>query len=303
MLALYGHPDSGGLWEKHLEDALSKQGFVRVLPEIWTSIFHHPELDLLLVVYVDDFKLAGPAGSLDKGWELIGKVVEIDAPEPFGRYFGCHRIEKNNVRLSKEEHPFNHEFEGSAQHAGVCSQRRTEDYWEHDENTKTWTRYHLQPRKCLFRPKEQMSAFACSLDPQRVTIKDQSKSSPICEEWSRHASDRISADTAWWTGRTVFSYGENQEAALQCALPSKPGSMRDKTAAKKEVKVSKFKGPETICDKPVGCMTKQVNIVEYDMSDFLKSCVDAYCELAKVNVSSLSKVSTPFIGSKVARLS
>ena len=301
VLALYGHPDSGGLWEKHLEDALSKQGFVRVLPEIWTSIFHHPELDLLLVVYVDDFKLAGPAGSLDKGWDLIGKVVEIDAPEPFGRYFGCHHIEKNNVRLSKEEHPFNHVFEGSAQHAGVCSQRRTEDYWEHDENTKTWTRYHLQPRKCLFRPKEQMSAFACSLDPQRVTIKDQSKSSPICDEWSRHASDRISADTAWWTGRTVFSYGENQEAALNCALPSKPGSMRDKTAAKKEVKVSKFKGPETICDKPVGCMTKEVNIVEYDMSDFLKSCVDAYCELAKVNVSSLSKVSTPFIGSKVAR--
>ena len=146
-----------------------------------------------------------------------------------------------------------------------------------------------------------MSAFACSLDPQRVTIKDQSKASPICDEWSRHASDRISADTAWWTGRTVFSYGENQEAALQCALPSKPGSMRDKTAAKKEVKVSKFKGPETICDKPIGCLTKEVNIVEYDMSDFLKSCVDAYCELAKVSVSSLSKVSTPFIGSKVAR--
>ena len=71
-----------------------------MLPEIWTSIFHHPELDLLLVVYVDGFKLAGPAGSLDKGWDLIGKVVEIDAPQPFGRYFGCHHIEKNNVRLS-----------------------------------------------------------------------------------------------------------------------------------------------------------------------------------------------------------
>ena len=129
-----------------------------------------------------------------------------------------------------------------------------------------------------------MSAFACSLDPQRVTIKDVSKTSPICDEWSHHASDRISADTAWWTGRTVFSYGENQDAALQCALPSKPGSIKE---------------PKTICDKPVGCMTREVNIVEYDMSDVLKSC--GYCELAKVNVSSLSKVSTPFIGSKVAR--
>ena len=54
VLALYGHPHSGGLWEKRLEDALGKQGFVRVLPEIWTSIFHHPKLDLLLVVYVDE---------------------------------------------------------------------------------------------------------------------------------------------------------------------------------------------------------------------------------------------------------
>ena len=72
-------------------------------------------------------------------------------------------------------------------------------------------------------------------------------------------------------------------------------------ACSKKVKASKFKGPESICDKPVGCMTREVNIVEYDMSDFLKSCVDAYCELAKVNVSSLSKVSAPFIGSKVAR--
>ena len=135
-----------------------------------------------------------------------------------------------------------------------------------------------------------MSAFACSLDPQRVAIKDESKTSPICDEWSHHASDRISVDTAWWTGRTVFSSVENQSSALQCALPSKPGSMRDKTAAKKEVKVSKFKGPETIWDKPVGCITREVSIVESDMSDFLKSCVDAYCELAKVNVSSLSKV-------------
>ena len=97
----------------------------------------------------------------------------------------------------------------------------------------------------------------------------------------------------------MFSYGENHSSALQCAVPSKPGSMRDKTAAKKEVKVSKFKGLESICDKPVGCVTKEVNIVEYDMSDFLKSCVDAYCELAKVNVSSLSKVIAPLIGSKV----
>ena len=94
---------------------------------------------------------------------------------------------------------------------------------------------------------------------------------------------------------------ESQNSALLCAMPSKPGSLRDKTAAKKEVKASKFKGPKSLCDKLEGCMTKEVSIVEHNMSEFLRSCIDAYCEVAKVSASSFSKVSTPFIGSKVAR--
>ena len=59
-LALYGHPDSGGIWEKHCTKQLKSIGWVPVLPDIWQSIFYHPELDLLLVVYADDFKMAAP---------------------------------------------------------------------------------------------------------------------------------------------------------------------------------------------------------------------------------------------------
>ena len=66
-LALYGRPDSGGLWERHCQQELEKVGWTAVLPEIWQSIFYHAELDLLLVIYVDDFKMAGPSDHLAAG--------------------------------------------------------------------------------------------------------------------------------------------------------------------------------------------------------------------------------------------
>ena len=95
MLALYGHPDSGGIWEKHCEDQLKTVGWTPVNPEIRQSIFYHAELDLLLVIYVDDFKMAGPSKNLDKGWKTIESVIDMDPPEPFGRYFGCNHFEKH----------------------------------------------------------------------------------------------------------------------------------------------------------------------------------------------------------------
>ena len=51
----YGHPDSGGLWEQHCESQLKAVGFIMPDPEGW-SVFFHPTLKLLLVVYVDDFQ-------------------------------------------------------------------------------------------------------------------------------------------------------------------------------------------------------------------------------------------------------
>ena len=54
VLALYGHPDSGGLWEAHLNAQLETKGWKQVLPEMWTSVFYHEALQLLLVIYVDE---------------------------------------------------------------------------------------------------------------------------------------------------------------------------------------------------------------------------------------------------------
>ena len=80
MLALYGHPDSGGIWEKHCTKQLESVGWKQVLPEIWQSIYYHAELDLLLVIYVDDFKMAGPKENMQKGWGGINQVLDMDPP-------------------------------------------------------------------------------------------------------------------------------------------------------------------------------------------------------------------------------
>ena len=65
LLAPYGHPDAGGYWEQHCEKILLKEGFTPI-PN-WPSCFFHPKLKLMLCVYVDDFKMAGPKENLKKG--------------------------------------------------------------------------------------------------------------------------------------------------------------------------------------------------------------------------------------------
>ena len=85
--ALYGHPDSGSFWEQHCKAQLEKVGFKLVAN--WNSCFKHEKLKLFLLVYVDDFKLAGPKKNLANGWKLIKSVITIDEPRELNRYLGC----------------------------------------------------------------------------------------------------------------------------------------------------------------------------------------------------------------------
>ena len=87
VLALYGHPDAGTFWEQHCEAMLKKVGYVKV--KDWASVFRHEELDLFLVVYVDDFKMSGPAKNIAEGWALISKVIKMEEPRQLKRYLGC----------------------------------------------------------------------------------------------------------------------------------------------------------------------------------------------------------------------
>ena len=70
-----------------LRDAREEVGFEHVTD--WRSCFWHPKLELFLVVYVDDFKLAGPKERLNEGWKLIRSGIETDEPHPMGMFLGC----------------------------------------------------------------------------------------------------------------------------------------------------------------------------------------------------------------------
>ena len=99
--ALYGHPDAGTFWEQKCDDHCKKVGFVAIGPE-WPSCYFHPELKLLLIVYVDDFKLAGPEHNIKKGWSLLKKGLEIEPEKTIDEkgavYLGC-RLKRSKLKL------------------------------------------------------------------------------------------------------------------------------------------------------------------------------------------------------------
>ena len=90
--ALYGHPDSGGLWERHLKAALHKCGF-QEQPE-HPSSFWHPTHKCLLTAYVDDLLLSGPTENHAKVWQALRDPsignINVEDPQSLSRFLGCH---------------------------------------------------------------------------------------------------------------------------------------------------------------------------------------------------------------------
>ena len=100
-VALYGHPDSGGYWERHCEKALISAGFTR-LHENWNSLYYNEKLKTLLMVYVDDFKMSGPKENLKEAWAAIKKGIDLEDPTPVGRCLGC---KHNEITVYPEGKP------------------------------------------------------------------------------------------------------------------------------------------------------------------------------------------------------
>ncbi len=95
VLALYGHPDSGGNWEQHCEGHLRSVGF-QPLPE-WPSCYWNADAKAFLVVYVDDFKLAARKNQCQRVWSMIRKGLNMEDPEPVGLYLGRRHIVTSGV--------------------------------------------------------------------------------------------------------------------------------------------------------------------------------------------------------------
>ena len=107
ILSLYGHPDSGGYWEAHCEKAVVKCGWEKV--DGWQSVFWHPTKTAMLVIYVDDFKLACKREHSEGLWRDLRKEIVLDPPADPDRFLGCYLEEfetsPEKVRFILENHP------------------------------------------------------------------------------------------------------------------------------------------------------------------------------------------------------
>lgn len=57
--------------------------------EAWPSCHFHDKLQLFAMIYVDDFKLAGPKEILKQSWDMVCDAVDIGKSEAAGLFLGC----------------------------------------------------------------------------------------------------------------------------------------------------------------------------------------------------------------------
>ena len=302
-IALYGHPDSGGLWEMHCEKMLYEVGFIMPDPEGWPSVFFHPEMKLLLVVYVDDFKMAGPKSQMAKGWEMIGSRIDMDIPGNVNRYLGCDHVLQDGIRLPVTAHPFAHLFDKSLPDPAAkpaAAANRTQDFWEVVPDKGIYIRHHCQPRKSMYVPDPDIIK-ECDLSSVRCTVVLQSSSEDDANaQWDlfhdeNGAPNQGRKHPSMWVGSTYLF-------TRQCKDPKRAMASvkRDKNTAKKKARAEGFSYMDQLFENQP-CMKKPVNVMTYDMKPFLESCVSRYLTLAKKDVSSLKRVQTPFHEERIAR--
>ena len=88
LRSIYGHTDSGTYWEEHCDAQVLEAVFTPVMKDTWPSCYFCAELRLYLVVYVDDFILAGPTKHLEEGWARLRRGLDLGGPAPSGLYLG-----------------------------------------------------------------------------------------------------------------------------------------------------------------------------------------------------------------------
>ena len=104
---LYGHPLAGLLWDKCSQERIQKCGFKKV--EGWESLYVHPEKQLFLGVYVDDFHLCGKTDNLAAAWADLKKHIDFGEVSPFDgtTYLGC---TQDKLKISDEDVQTKHDL-------------------------------------------------------------------------------------------------------------------------------------------------------------------------------------------------
>ena len=98
--ALYGHPESGALWEKHLAEILTSLGWSKCdsHPGVWI----HDQSGAMLAVYVDDLLMVAPRDLEKKLWDSIAAKVSFDEdPSPIGKFLGAHHTINKDGKVTR----------------------------------------------------------------------------------------------------------------------------------------------------------------------------------------------------------
>ena len=91
--SLYGHPESGGHWEKHLTKTITFLGGKPI--ENHPSSFWFADLKILLTVYVDDLLASGPTENLPTLWDKLANCefpIHLGEPEEVNRFLGRNHV-------------------------------------------------------------------------------------------------------------------------------------------------------------------------------------------------------------------
>jgi hypothetical protein len=57
----------------------------------WKSLFSHVKTNSLMIVYVDDFRMAAKPEFTPRLWGELREVLHLDEPEPPGKFLGCYQ--------------------------------------------------------------------------------------------------------------------------------------------------------------------------------------------------------------------
>ena len=76
--ALYGHKHSGVYWQRHCHTLAKEAGFMPLSTASWPCVYWNDQSKLLLIIYVDDMKLSGPAKNMEKAWKDIGRKITLE---------------------------------------------------------------------------------------------------------------------------------------------------------------------------------------------------------------------------------
>ena len=61
----------------------------------WRSCYWHDHLQVFLIIYVDDFKMAGPETKVAEAWDLLrkgDKTIKMDELKQVENYLGCEHV-------------------------------------------------------------------------------------------------------------------------------------------------------------------------------------------------------------------